>query len=137
MNPVEGHHVALWGPLEGDLHGVGGSLARQSCLVHQVESLEELFAVMHTHAVDLVVVRLCRCRERPLEELLRWVWEAPSRPLVLIVADALDVDLYLEAMRRGAFDCVGLPLNENELIRIVGRALDARHLQFAAAGASR
>jgi len=29
-----------------------------------------------------------------------------------------------------------LPLNEHELIRIVGRALDTRHLQFAAAPAS-
>ena len=136
MNPVERHRVVLWGSLGDDLNGVGGSLTRQGCLVHQVESLNELFAVMHTHAVDLVVVRLCRCGERPLEELLRWVREEPWRPLVLIVADALDVDLYLEAMRRGAFDCVGLPLNEQELIRIVGRALGARPLELAAARAS-
>jgi FixJ family two-component response regulator len=35
----------------------------------------------------------------------------------------LDVDLYLEAMRRGAFDCISLPLEEREFARIVSRAL--------------
>ena len=134
MKTMAGHQVVLWGLLEGGLNGVEQSLVRQGCLVHRVESLEELFAVMHTHSVDLVVVRLCRCRERPLRELLRWSRESPSAPLVLIVADALDMDLYLDAMRRGAFDCVGLPLDESELLRIVSRALDARHLQGASAG---
>jgi DNA-binding NtrC family response regulator len=137
MSPAAGYRVVLWGVLQGDLNGVGKSLARQGCLVHEVHSLEELRSVTQTHAVDLTVARLCRCLEQPLLEVLAWAQDVLSRPQVLIVADGLDVDLYLEAMRRGAFDCVGLPLNETELTRIVARALQARHAQFAAAGGGR
>ncbi len=133
MSSLAGNRVILWGAQQCDLNALEESLVRQGCLVHTVESLEELRAVMEGIDADLIVVRLCRCLERVLLEVLGWMQEAPSPP-VLIVADALDVDLYLEAMRRGAFDCVGLPLNENELIRIMSRALEARHTRASAAG---
>lgn len=134
MNSLEGNRVVLWGARREDLNALGRILARQGCLVEEVDSLEELRNPVRGQKVDLVVARLCRCYERPLLELLSWAQGVPAMPQVLIVSDALDVDLYLEGMRRGAFDCVGLPLNEAELIRIVSRALDLRHAQAFAAG---
>lgn len=45
---------------------------------------------------------------------------------VLVVVSLDDVRLYAEAMQRGAYDGLGLPLNETEVVRIVGRALEGR-----------
>lgn len=67
-------------------------------------------------------------------ELLSRLQRVLAPPPVLIVTDKLDAHLYLEAMRRSAFDCLGLPLNEGELDRIVSRALAARSLKTASAG---
>ncbi len=134
MNSLAGNRVMVWGGQQDDLNALRESLARQGCVVHEVKSTEQLRKFMEAHEVDLIVARMCRCLERPVLEVLRWMQDAPSPPPILIVVDALDVDLYLEAMRRGAFDCVGLPLNENELIRIVSHALEARHLHASAAG---
>jgi DNA-binding NtrC family response regulator len=58
-----------------------------------------------------------------LLDLLPWQERAAEMPPVLVVTDPDDVDLYLEAMSRGAFDCVALPLNQRELERIASRAL--------------
>ncbi len=134
MNSLAGNRVVLWRAPQEDLNALGKSLARRGFLVLAVDSPEQLRSVIRGQDVDLIVARLCRCFERPLLELLRWLQKVPAAPQVLIVADAMDVDLYLEAMRRGAFDCVGLPLNENELERIVSQALETRHLQAAAGG---
>ena len=134
MNSLAGNRVVLWGTPQEDLNALGKSLARRGFLVQAVDSPEQLRSIIRGQDVDLIVARLCRCFERPLLELLRWLQNVPAAPQVLTVADAMDVDLYLEAMRRGAFDCVGLPLNENELERIVSRALATRRLQAAAGG---
>ncbi len=135
MNPLAGSRVVLWGVQQDDLDAIGQSLAHMGLQVLPVDSLENLRAVIEEQEVELIVARLCRCYEHPLSELLASLRGAASAPPVLIVADGVDVDLYLEAMRRGAFDCVGLPLNEKELTRIVTRALGVRQGQALACGA--
>jgi DNA-binding NtrC family response regulator len=132
MNDFSGR-VVLWKAPQDVLDELGKSLARFGFQVHEVDSLEDVRAAIQGHDTDLVVTRLCGCFRRPLE-LLAWLEHVPSASPVLIVTAGVDVPLYLEAMRRGAFDCVGLPLNENELVRIVTRALEARHMQAAAGG---
>jgi DNA-binding NtrC family response regulator len=134
MNPLAGNRVVLWGAQQNDLDTIRQSLTRVGLHVQPVDSLEDLRAVIEGQEVDLIVARLCRCFERPLLGLLASFHDAPSAPPVLIVADGVDVHLYLEAMRRGAFDCVGLPLNEKELIRIVTRALEVQQSQAVACG---
>jgi len=134
MNSLAGSRVVLWAAQQCDLNGLEGILGCEGCHVHVVGSLEELRAVTEGHDVDVILARVCPCIERPLQEMLRWVRSISSPPPVLIVADSLDVDLYLEAMQRGAFDCVGLPLNKDELIRIMTHALEARCLQVSAGG---
>lgn len=133
MNSLAGNHVVLWGPPQEDLNALREILARRGLIVQQADSLDDLRAAVLGEEVDLVMARLCRCLERPLLDLLVWLQNVPSPPQVLIVADAMNVELYLEAMRRGAFDCVGLPLNENELMRIVTSAAEARLLHSAVA----
>lgn len=136
MNPLVGHRVLLEEP-HGALSGVGEILERRGLLVRRVSTLEpgqhdagvwDGAELIPWDQVDLIVGRVCRCFDGPLK-LLVWLQGVPDAPPVVIVCDELDFHLYLEAMRRGAFDCVGLPLNERELVRIVTRALEIRHQQ--------
>ena len=134
MNSLAGSRVILWAAQQCDVNGLEKSLACQGCHLQIVKSFDELRAVMERHDVDLIVARLCHSLRRPLLELLSWVRDIPSPPPVVIVADSLDVDLYLEAMRRGAFDCVGLPLNEKVLVRIMAHALEGQYVEAYAGG---
>ncbi len=133
MKPLARCHVVLWGPEDDTLDLLGENLVYQGFHVHTVGSLEELSSILEEQDVDLIVARLCRCFGGPLE-LLGRLQGAPSAPPVLIVTEGPDIHLYLEAMRRGAFDCVALPLNSHELIRIVTHALEARPLQASVGG---
>ncbi len=125
--------VVLWGARVSELEELGRSLARLGLQVRQVDSIEAVRAAIRNREADLVIAPLCGCFCQPLE-MLDWLGQEPAAPPVLIVTGAVDIHLYLEAMRRGAFDCVGLPLNENEVERIVSQALQARHRQAAAGG---
>ncbi len=127
--------VLLWGAQRNDLDALGECLEHWGLRVEGVNSFEELRAAVRGQEVDLIVTQLCGCFQRPLD-MLAWLQQTPSAPPVVVVTAAADVDLYLEAMRRGAFDSVGLPLNDKELIRIVSSALGLRQ-QLAAAGGAR
>ena len=133
MKPLSGYRVVLWGPEDNALELLGENLVCQGCRVHTVGLLEELSNVLEEQDVDLIVARLGRCFAEPLE-LLGRLQGAPSAPPVLIATEGPDIHLYLEAMQRGAFDCVALPLNSHELIRIVTHALEARALQASVGG---
>ncbi len=133
MNFFYGCRVILWGPEDDAVELLGENLVCRGLQVQTVGSLEELNNALEEQDVDLIVARLCRCFAEPLE-LLGRLQGAPSAPPVLIVTEGPDVHLYLEAMRRGAFDCVALPLNQQELLRIVKCALETRLLQASAGG---
>ncbi len=133
MNFLSGCRVILWGPQDNAVELLGENLVCRGFQVQTVGSLEELNNALAEQDVDLIVARLCRCFAEPLE-LLGRLQGAPSAPPVLIVTEGPDVHLYLEAMRRGAFDCVALPLNQQELLRIVKCALETRLLQASAGG---
>jgi DNA-binding NtrC family response regulator len=136
MRLLAGKRVLLWGSHPRALGALECSLENQGARTEKVGSLEQALAVLRGEDVDLMVAQLCEGFAHPLE-LLTCLGEEPSAPPVLMVAGAMDVSLYLEAMRRGAFDCIGLPLNEMELLRIVSRALEAQGARVTSGGGSR
>jgi len=116
--------VVVWGDPGNGLEVLRQKLSDLGLEVHPVASFEDARAAIHSETVELVVSWLGGGFVEPLE-LLTWLQTRPAAPPVLIVAAWPEVDLYLEAMRRGAFDCVGLPLDSHELARIVARALES------------
>lgn len=113
-DPVVHHNVNL----------LEEALQRMGCRVERLESCDDLGPMIENRAVDLVMLPLEPSSCRPLE-LLNWL-HGVNAPPVLTLATSLDVDLYLEAMRRGAFDCVGMPVEEKELFRLISKALETR-----------
>ncbi|HEY7617608.1 MAG TPA: hypothetical protein VH744_12450 [Terriglobales bacterium] len=126
MKSMTDARVALWSRRCTDLAAIEESLGRVGCQVSRVGSFAELESLCRSHEADVLVVS---CRSA--REVLQWLHSAPGgqhSPLripVLTLATSLDVDLYLEAMQLGAFDCAGLPLDKRELARLISRAVEA------------
>lgn len=132
MGSFEGKRVILWvtpRALEGDgardLSAVRDQLARLGCQVETVVSDQPTPASVQVKnwRPDLILAHVCNHCRAPLEMLARPGRPAPLPPIVLL-ATAQDMPAYLEGMRRGAFDCVGLPLQEKEFVRILASALE-------------
>ncbi len=114
----------MWGDGGSESKLIAQQLAGLGASVEQVRSLQEARAAVQAEGVDLLVGWLDGDFWKPLE-LLSWLQSQPaSLPVVMVTASG-DVHLYLEAMQRGAFDCIGLPLDAHEFERIVGCALEA------------
>ena len=125
--------VVVWAEPGNGLEYLRLKLRDLGLEVRSVISFDDVRAVILDGNVDLIVSWLGGSFVKPLE-LLTWLRSRPAAPPVLIVTAWSDTDLYLEAMRRGAFDCVGLPLDPHELTRIVARALESRCARSAARG---
>jgi DNA-binding NtrC family response regulator len=125
--------VALWAENPEDFDDVGKMLAGRGLCVFSTDSEERLRSWVLEGQVHLVITELSMTFRAPLD-FLHWLKTQSSPPPVLVVAEGMHVPLYLEAMRRGAFDCVGQPLHENEVMRMVARALEASPALASARG---
>jgi DNA-binding NtrC family response regulator len=120
MKSLEGRIVVCADP-DGSMEEVRRILHLWGCRTQSVKTPEELFEVLKAGPIDLIVAFVCRT---PLAlQFFPSAGYTEDLPPVVVVACSADVDLYLEAMKRGAFDCVSLPINEKEFSRIVSRAL--------------
>jgi len=128
MSSIGRVRVALWFRRGGDLAAIETGLAGVGCQVLPVDSFSALEQICRNHDADVLVVSCHSARE-----VLQWLHSFPAamesgfRIPVLTLASSLDVDLYLEAMQLGAFDCAGLPLQSSELARLIQRAAEASH----------
>ncbi|MGH9795609.1 MAG: hypothetical protein ACRD5G_12625 [Candidatus Acidiferrales bacterium] len=119
--------VVLWAKPGSDLAVIEESLARVGCKVLRVSTFYELEKICLNHEADLLVIS-CQDARYVLQWLNASTWNAEERIPVLTLASSLDVDLYLETMQLGAFDCAGLPLDSKELARLITRAVDSAHV---------
>jgi CheY-like chemotaxis protein len=140
VESLAGKRVLLWvspRALDADsargLSAMRATLARLGCRVEMLTSDEQVSERLRHNAPDLILAHVCNMCRGPLEMLARLgrygqpvVSKTEARPPVVLLATALDMPAYLEGMRRGAFDCVGLPMQEKEFVRILTRALQHR-----------
>ena len=131
MDPLQQARVVLWTESPGELTSIEQALSRHGFKPRSPSTLQQLMEWVESHSVDLVVGWLCQSYRGPLA-LLSWLKDVSGAPPVLVVTCGLDVNLYLEAMRRGAFDSVASPVDETELVRIVSAALQESGLRLSA-----
>jgi len=119
--------VALWMAPASNLDSVEKSLLQLGCTVIRVGAFQDLWRLMESD-LDLLVVN---CKNAA--EVLFWMngMRRPGQitPAVLALATSFDVEEYLRAMAMGAFDCLGLPVQEKELQRLVSRAIENRQAE--------
>lgn len=127
MSPFDGAAVVLWTRGNNDrADSVEEILERLGSRVRRVHSAGEMQRTVAVEPADLIVMALQpRCTE-----CLEWISASQQRhgAPVLVMADPDDVRLYIEAMQRGAFDGIGFPLDESELVRIGARALNEQRI---------
>ena len=122
MKHVEEARIALWADAAELCPALLQKLQRLGCRVERVDSLDDLWNLMERD-LDLVVAN---CQSAT--DLLHWMrgvrLASSTPPPVLMLADARDVNVYLKAMTLGAFDCVAVPIRDEELQRLVQRAVE-------------
>lgn len=111
---VAGMKVALCAREIEEVQPLAQVLTGLGCNVQAAESTEELEELLEKQPIDVVLAHVCPSRLQFLEILGRR--EMP--PVVPLLCHA-DSGLYLEALKRGAFDCVPLPVRESELVRVL------------------
>ena len=127
MNQLGICPIVLWSECEDDLDQVRRALSAEGWSPRWAGNEAEVRESVTRGEAELVLIRLCGRDPGPFA-LLDWLSQQPGAPPSVLIADRIDVWDYLDAMRRGAFDCVELPLDESELVRIVSKALELRNL---------
>ena len=99
-------------------------LVREEYEVLTAENGEEAMSVLQSHPAQVVIAdwKMPVCDGMRLIERIRR--QGPQTKVIMITAFG-EVDDYLEAMNRGAFEFLSKPLNIDELKALVRRALSA------------
>lgn len=133
---LDGMKVLMWRTRPGDSVAeldcalVEEALLRMGCAVHHVGSYKEFSRLDLRPNWDATLVHLGHTEEDSLQLLNSLLWM--DAPPVVTMASSVEVDLYLKAMKLGAFDCISLPLDENELLRVMQRVRKTGHLLVVA-----
>ena len=126
MKPFEGIEVLVWPMQPTELQGLLHTIARLGFQLRSVQSCAEFRCAIERGSAALAIAQISHTYQEPLQFLAE-VGPSVQLPPTLIVSASLDVDMYLEAMQRGAYDCMGTDPDEKELVRIAAAALKARH----------
>jgi DNA-binding NtrC family response regulator len=123
---LEGMRIVLCAREIEEVEPVGALLTRLGCLVETAESPEEVFELVARVPADAILAHICPSRQHFFAILGR-----PELPPVIPLLCHADKHLYIETLRRGAFDCVPLPVDQTELIRVLTLAAKQHRSQFA------
>jgi DNA-binding NtrC family response regulator len=121
MNPLAKASIALCAREPEELEPLAAVLASLGCVVRFAENAEELTELLEGETVDVVLAHICPSRK----EFLDLLGQQELPPVIPLLCHA-DEHLYLETLRRGAFDCVPLPAQKDELRRVLTLALRSK-----------
>lgn len=127
-HPLKGAAIALCAREPEELAPVSALLEEMGSVVRVAESVEDLEELLKKERVDVVLAHVCPSRQEFLDVL-----ERKGLPPVVPLLCHTDRHLYLETLRRGAFDCVPLPIHKSELERVLTLALARQRQQPASA----
>jgi nitrogen regulation protein NR(I) len=106
---------------------LAAQLTRDGYEVHTAEDGEQALEFIKEHHVDLVISDL-RMPKLSGMDLLRWTQsEEPKLPVVILTAHAT-VDTAVEALKIGAVDYISKPFDQDEVRRLVRKALQVGEL---------
>lgn len=126
LNPLHAASVALCGCDPEEIAAVWALLDEMGCVVHNVQTVEELDRFLAEGDLGAIIVQACPSRQ----EFLR-ILERPNMPPVIPLLRHADKYMYPGLLRSGAFDCVPLPAQRNELKRVLSLAIENYRKQLA------
>lgn len=123
--------VALCGSEADEMEPVAELLARMGYGVHRAETLEQLNLLMKNEDIRAILIHVCPSRQKFLPIL----GQLDMPPVIPLLGHA-DKQMYMGLLRRGAFDCVPLPVQRDELKRVLSLALEKNRKEAASASAA-
>ena len=127
-HPLKGATIALCAREPEELGPISALLEQLGSVVRIAEGIDDLEELLRKENVDVVLAHVCPSRQEFMSVLDR----KGLPPVVPLLCHA-DRHLYLETLRRGAFDCVPLPMDKAEMERVLTLALARRRQQPASA----
>jgi DNA-binding NtrC family response regulator len=118
--------VALCGCDAEELKTVANQLTEMGCAVHMADTIDQLDRMLGEEKIDAIIAHFCPSRL----EFLPIMDRAGLPPLIPLLRHA-DKYMYMDLLRRGAFDCVPLPSQESELRRVLNLAVSAKDKRMA------
>jgi DNA-binding NtrC family response regulator len=120
MNNHDTYVAVFGGPAE--VPELESTLASHGCKLRRTNTKQELLDTLGKLPVEVVLLILSKGHPERLA-LLQEENVSSGFPPIVVLTDCFDVDLYVEAMNRGAFDGLCVPLDAKELLRVVRAAL--------------
>lgn len=96
--------------------------------VYLAASAEEAFNLMESEHFDVVLTDLRMAGPSGMSVIDHAI-RRPRQPVCIMMTAYGDVDVAVEAMKRGAFDFLSKPVNLEKLELLIHRALDSRKLE--------
>src|SRR5262245_22609656 len=103
-------------------------LAKQSITVATAGSGADAMALLGREAFDVVLLDL-RLPDASGLDVLRWARDADVDTEFVVLTGHAEVEAAVEAMRLGAYDFIGKPCRNSELLQIVGKAAEKKSLR--------
>jgi two-component system, NtrC family, response regulator AtoC len=103
-------------------------LAKQSIAVATAGSGAEAMAVLGREEFDVVLLDL-RLPDASGLDVLRWARGADVDTEFIVLTGHAEVEAAVEAMRLGAYDFLGKPCRNSELLQVVGKAAEKKSLR--------
>lgn len=130
-DPPNPASVGVCGCERDELEPLAALVEEMGYAVHRVETIEQLNPLLDTKELDVILIHVCPSRQEFLPILDR----AGLPPVIPLLRHA-DQHLYLQLLRRGAFDCVQMPSQKDELERVLSLAVQKSRKRMAAANAA-
>jgi DNA-binding NtrC family response regulator len=111
-----------------------GLLEREGLAVLTASHVDAALAVISRHDIDLIITDLKMPGKSGLDLLALSRERVPAAPAIMITAHG-DVETAVTAMKRGAYDFITKPFDEEELVRVVNKAVaeSAKNRQLVSA----
>lgn len=135
MRPLEQVRINCVGP-KSEFADIRDALEDWGCDTKVLETVEDLRNALRISVPDLILLWLFP-KTRDLLEAFSVAAELGGEVPIVVLTDSMNMDLYVEALKRGAVDAVGVPLklNKPELLRITQCAAQ-EHLHRSVAKAA-
>ena len=135
MRALEQVRIDCVGP-KSEFADIRDALEDWGCNTKVLETVEDLRDALRISVPDLIFLWLFP-KTRNLLEAFSVAAEFGGEVPIVVVTDSMNMNLYLEALKRGAVDAVGVPLklNKPELLRIAQRAVQ-EHVRHSVAKAA-
>lgn len=119
--PIQENRIAVFGG-PAEVPELETALGRQGWRLDRFTRGGELLEALKNPCVEVVLLILSQGHPERLA-FLQSMTLLTELPPVVVLTDCFDVDLYVEALRRGAYDGVGIPLDHKELLRVIRAAI--------------